>query len=171
VDAWRSANPNIVRLWWNVDKAVKTAIRQKTSVSLPSLTFSCRSGMLFIRLPSGRSLSYVKPKLCPNRFGGESVCYMGMGATHKWEKIESYGPKFVENIVQGIARDLLCFAMRNLASAGHAVVAHVHDEVILEAGKEVPVPEIAEKMAACPPWASGLVLRADGYECEFYRKD
>ncbi len=169
VDAWRAANPNIVRLWRNVDRAVKTALRDKTTVRLFSLTFSARAGMLFIRLPSGRSLSYVKPRLCENRFGGESVCYMGCGAARKWERIESYGPKFVENIVQGISRDLLCCAMRNLPE--FPVVAHVHDEIILEADPSVKAEEISARMAVCPEWAEGLQLRADGYECEFYRKD
>ena len=179
VAAWRDANPNICRLWWNVDKAVKTAIRQKTSVRLFSLRFAFRSGMLFITLPSGRSLSYVKPSIEENRFGGESVRYMGTGTARKWERIESYGPKFVENIVQGIARDLLVYAMQNLerqdgsfrAASPSAVVAHVHDEVILEADPSVTVDEVSEKMASCPAWASGLLLRADGYECDFYRKD
>ena len=169
VDAWRAANPNIVRLWRNVDRAVKTALRNKTTVRLFSLAFSARAGMLFIRLPSGRSLSYVKPRLCENRFGGESVCYMGCGAARKWERIESYGPKFVENIVQGISRDLLCCAMRNLPE--FPVVAHVHDEIILEADPSVRAEEISARMAAGPEWAEGLQLRADGYECEFYRKD
>lgn len=169
VAVWRSANPNIVRLWWNVDKAVKTAVRNRTAVDLFGLRFSCRSGMLFIRLPSGRELAYVKPGFCENRFGGESVCYWGAGTARRWEKIESYGPKFVENIVQGIARDLLVSAMQNLAD--YPVVAHVHDEVILEVDPVVTVEEVAARMANCPEWASGLLLRADGYECEFYRKD
>ncbi len=172
VAAWRIANPNIVRLWWNVDKAVKTALRQKTSVSFFGLRFSCRSRMFFIALPSGRSLAYVKPKLEENRFGGESVCYMGAGTARRWEKLESYGPKFVENIVQGIARDLLVSAMQQLSKMpGVAIVAHVHDEVILEADPAVSVEEVSARMAECHSWASGLILRADGYECEFYRKD
>lgn len=169
VDAWRSANPNIVRLWWNVDKAVKTALRNRTKVNLFQISFSVRSGMLFITLPSGRSLAYVKPRLGENRFGGESVCYMGTGVARKWEKIESYGPKFVENIVQGIARDLLVSGMRNLSD--YPVVAHVHDELILEVDPSVTVEEVSSRMAVCPEWAKGLLLRADGYECEFYRKD
>lgn len=169
VDAWRSANPNIVRLWWNVDKAVKTALRNRTTVNLFQISFSVRSGMLFITLPSGRSLAYVKPRLGENRFGGESVCYMGTGVARKWEKIESYGPKFVENIVQGIARDLLVSGMRNLSD--YPVVAHVHDELILEVDPSVTVEEVSSRMAVCPEWAKGLLLRADGYECEFYRKD
>jgi len=167
VDAWRRANPNIVRLWWNVDSMVKTALKNKTTVSLPPLRFSCRSGMLFIDLPSGRSLVYVKPRMTLNHFGSESVAYYGN--TPKWELVESYGPKFVENIVQGIARDLLCHAMQNLS--GFRIVAHVHDEVILECDPAVTVSEIAEKMSQCPSWAAGLLLRADGFECDFYRKD
>ena len=170
VDAWREANPNIVRLWRNVDSAVKTALRNKTTVNLFGLEFSCRSGMLFIGLPSGRSLSYVQPEFTLNRFGSESVRYKGLDSSHKWGWIESYGAKFVENIVQGISRDLLCSAMRNLQE--YAIVAHVHDELILEVDPETTVEEIARKMAIIPPWAEGLLLRADGYEDErFYRKD
>ena len=179
VDAWRAANPNIVRLWWNVDKAVKTAIRQKTTVQLFNLKFSYRSGMLFIELPSGRSLSYPKPKLIENRFGKESVSYMGPGPTRRWEPIESYGPKFVENIVQGISRDLLVNAMFNVTlvpgtavthRSACAIVAHVHDELILEADPAVTVEEISERMSQTPPWAKGLILRGDGYSCSSYRK-
>ena len=184
VDAWRRANPNIVRLWWNVDRAVKTAIRQKTTVQLFNLKFSCRSGMLFIELPSGRSLSYPQPRLCENKFGGESVCYMGPGQARRWESIESYGPKFVENIVQGISRDLLVNAMFNLQEGDHSsdhggtvllrspceIVAHVHDELILEADPAVTVEEISERMSKAPPWAKGLILRGDGYSCSSYRK-
>ena len=179
VDAWRRANPNIVRLWWNVDRAVKTAIRQKTTVQLFNLKFSCRSGMLFIELPSGRSLSYPQPRLCENKFGGESVCYMGPGPTRRWEQIESYGPKFVENIVQGISRDLLVHAMFHLQSdpkrtvplGSLDIVAHVHDEVILETDPAVTAEEISLKMSITPPWAEGLLLRAEGYECNYYRKE
>ena len=169
VDAWRAANPNIVRLWKNVDNAVKTALRNKTTVKLFNLEFSCRSGMLFIRLPSGRSLSYVQPEFTTNRFGGESVRYKGLDSSHKWTWVESYGPKFVENIVQGISRDLLCNAMRN--PTDFPTVAHVHDELILEADPETTVEEIALKMAICPPWAKGLLLRADGFITDYYRKD
>ena len=168
VNAWRRSNRNIVRLWWDVDRAVKTAIRNKTSVPLFNLRFIFRAGMLFIQLPSGRRLCYAKPRIGMNRFGGKSVFYKGCGEARKWETIESYGPKFVENIVQGISRDLLCEAMRNLS--GYAIVGHVHDEVILEAEKDVRVQEITEKMAAVPSWATGLLLRADGYECATYRK-
>ncbi len=170
VNAWRNANPNICRLWWDVDKAVKKVIRERTTVHLGGrLSFEYRSGMLFIVLPSGRSLSYVKPRLGWNRFGSESVMYQGLTAAKKWDLIESYGPKFVENIVQGISRDLLCSAMLRLCS--RRIVAHVHDEVIIEAGPEDTVEEICRIMGECPSWADGLILRADGYMCEQYRKD
>jgi DNA polymerase len=168
VDVWRSANPNIVRLWWNVDKAVKTAIRQKTTVQLFNLKFSYRSGMLFITLPSGRSLSYPKPKLCENKFGGESVCYMGPGQARRWESIESYGPKFVENIVQAISRDILCYAMQTLRTS--RIVAHVHDELIIECPPKVSLQAVSDQMGRTPPWAPGLVLRADGDEMAYYQK-
>ncbi len=169
VNAWRAASPNICKLWWDVDRAVKTAIREKRTVQCKQLAFTYRSGMLFIHLPSGRCLSYVKPHLGQNQFGSESVKYLGLGATKKWEIIESYGPKFVENIVQGISRDLLCEAMLRLRDK--RIVAHVHDEVIIEADRGDSVKEICSVMAEVPAWASGLQLRADGYECEFYRKD
>ena len=169
VTAWRNANPKICRLWWDVDKAVKTAIREKTTVQMGRLSFCFRSGMLFISLPSGRSLSYVKPRLGLNRFSSESVLYQGLNAAKKWDQIESYGPKFVENIVQGISRDLLAEAMLRLSPG--RIVAHVHDEVIVEADPEITVNEICDLMAECPPWADGLILRADGYECNTYRKD
>ena len=171
VDAWRRANPNIVRLWWNVDKMVKTAIRNKTTLYLNGLKFSYHSRMLFITLPSGRSLSYVKPELHVNpAFGSESVRYLGLNSARKWGWVESYGPKFVENIVQGISRDLLCNAMYRLMDLN--IVAHVHDELIIEADPDLSVDAVCQEMAAAPPWAQGLLLRADGYECEdFYRKD
>ncbi len=169
VNAWRSANPNICRLWWDVDKAVKQAIRERTTVCVGLLEFSYQSGMLFIRLPSGRSLAYVKPRLGMNSFGSESVLYRGLNAAKKWDLIESYGPKFVENIVQGISRDLLCCAMQRLGD--RRIVAHVHDEVIIESGPEDTVDEVSRVMGQCPDWADELILRADGYECEYYRKD
>ena len=125
--------------------------------------------MLFIQLPSGRVLSYVKPRMGENKFGGESVTYEGVGGTKKWERLESYGPKFVENIVQGISRDLLCYAMRTLRCCD--IVAHVHDEIILEADPRVSLDTVCVQMGRTPPWAKGLVLRADGYECAFYKKD
>lgn len=169
VTTWRNANPHITQFWWDVDKAVKDCVKQRTITKTHGITFSYKSGMLFIRLLSGRKLAYVKPQIGENRFGGESVTYEGVGATKKWERLESYGPKFVENIVQGIARDILCFAMQSLRA--YRIVGHVHDEVIIEVPQDVEVSEINESMARTPKWAEGLNLNADGYECEFYQKD
>lgn len=169
VDSWRAANPNIVRFWWDVDRAVKDCIRQRVPTETHGLRFDYRSAMLFITLPSGRKLAYVKPRIGENQFGGESVTYMGVSGTKKWERLESYGPKFVENIVQGTARDILCYAMRTLRNC--AIVAHVHDEIIIEADRRMSVVAVCEQMGRTPPWAKGLKLRADGYECEFYQKD
>lgn len=169
VQSWRAANPHIVDFWWQVDGAVKTAIKQRIPAQVNNLRFFCKSGMLFIELPSGRRLSYVKPRIGENKFGGESVTYEGIGATKKWERLESYGPKFVENIVQGTARDILCYAMQTLRHC--AIVGHVHDELIIECSKDVSVDAICQQMGRTPPWAEGLILRADGYECEFYQKD
>lgn len=169
VQSWRSANPHIVDFWWQVDGAVKTTIKQRIPVWVNNIRFFCQSGMLFIELPSGRRLSYVKPRIGENRFGGESVTYEGIGTAKKWERLESYGPKFVENIVQGTARDILCYAMQTLRHC--AIVGHVHDELIIECSKDVSVDAICAQMGRTPPWAEGLILRADGYECEFYQKD
>lgn len=169
VQSWRVANPHIVDFWWQVDGAVKTAIKKRIPVQVNNLRFLCKSGMLFIELPSGRRLSYVKPRIGENKFGGESVTYEGIGATKKWERLESYGSKFVENIVQGTARDILCYAMQTLRHC--AIVGHVHDELIIECRKDVSVDAICQQMGRTPPWAEGLILRADGYECEFYQKD
>ena len=169
VDSWRTANPNIVRFWWDVDRAVKKAVKQREPSVLREIRFECRSGMLFITLPSGRRLSYVKPRIGENRFGTESVTYEGVGGTKKWERIESYGPKFVENIVQAISRDILCYAMRTLSHC--RICAHVHDELIIECRKDASLDAICEQMGRTPPWAEGLVLRADGYETLFYKKD
>ncbi|MGU9049257.1 DNA polymerase [Clostridium perfringens] len=169
VDAWRSANPMIVQFWWDVDRAVKTAVKQKITTEVNGIRFICKSGMLFIKLPSGRMLSYVKPRMGENIFGGESVTYEGVGATKKWERIESYGPKFVENIVQAISRDILAYAMRTLSHC--FICGHVHDELIIECSKDVSVDAICEQMGRTPPWIKGLLLRADGYETEFYKKD
>jgi DNA polymerase len=197
VTAWRNANPKICRLWRKVDKAVKDVVRTRGTVKLPigagsfavnnstlhsqlsTLDISFHSGMLFIRLPSGRSLVYVRPRLGLNRFGSESVLYQGLNAAKKWDLIESYGPKFVENIVQGISRDLLAESMLRLKWNGRDgsfrsawnIVAHVHDEVIIEADPADSVEEVCRIMEECPPWANGLILRADGYECKTYRKD
>jgi len=169
VDSWRSANPNIVRFWWDVDRVVKKAVKQREPSELKGIRFECRNGMLFITLPSGRRLAYVKPRMGENRFGGESVTYEGVGGTKKWERIESYGPKFVENIVQAISRDILCYAMRTLSHC--RICAHVHDELIIEIRKDASLAAICEQMGRTPPWAKGLVLRADGYETQFYKKD
>lgn len=169
VDAWRSSNPNIVHLWWDVDTAVRTALSQKTTTETHGIYFIYQSGMLFIKLPSGRKLTYVKPKIGINRFGGESVTYEGIGATKKWERIESYGAKFVENIVQAISRDILSYAMQTLSD--RLICGHVHDELIIECPIDEPLDNICEQMGRTPPWINGLLLRADGYETMFYRKD
>lgn len=169
VQSWRSANPHIVDFWWQVDGAVKTAIKQRVPVWVNNIRFSCKSGVLFIELPSGRRLSYVKPRIGENKFGGESVTYEGIRATKNWKRLESYGPKFVENIVQGTARDILCYAMQTLRHC--AIVGHVHDELIIECDKDVSADAVCEQMGRTPPWAEGLLLRADGYECDFYKKD
>lgn len=169
VDMWREANPNIVKYWWNVDRAVKKAVKQRESSSIGSVRFLYKSGMLFIELPSGRRLCYVKPKMGVNKFGSESVTYEGVGATKKWERIESYGPKFVENIVQEISRDILMYAIRTLSHC--FICGHVHDEPIIECSKDVSLDVICEQMERTPPWITGILLRADGYETEFYKKD
>lgn len=169
VTAWRESNPNIVSFWWAVDEAVKKAIRQRTETETHGIRFTYQSAMLFITLPSGRQLAYVKPKIGVNKFGGESVTYEGIGATKKWERIESYGPKFVENIVQAISRDILCYAMRTLHHC--FICGHIHDELIIEASQGVDLQAICEQMGRVPPWLPGAVLRADGYETEWYRKD
>lgn len=169
VDMWREANPNIVRYWWDVDRAVKKAVKQRESSSIGSVRFLYKSGMLFIELPSGRRLCYVKPKMGVNKFGSESVTYEGVGAAKKWERIESYGPKFVENIVQAISRDILMYAIRTLSHC--FICGHVHDELIIECSQDVSLDVICEQMGRTPPWIPGILLRADGYETEFYKKD
>ena len=169
VDAWRQSNPWIVEFWWAVDRAVMEAVRYKHSTSSYGLTFSCRSGMLFITLPSGRNLAYVKPKIGTNKFGGECITYEGVGATKKWERLDSYGPKFVENIVQATARDILCYAMRTLRCC--SIVMHIHDELVIEADPCMSLDAVCEQMGRTPPWATGLLLRADGYATPFYKKD
>jgi DNA polymerase len=171
IDNWRTANPRIVNLWWEVDKAAITAVKERTKTRTHGIIFTYQSGMLFVTLPSGRNLVYVKPKLMLNKFGREGLTYEGIGATKKWERIETYGPKIVENIVQATSRDLLADAMLRLDQAGFVIVAHVHDEVICEVpeGKS-SVEEICSFMSKGPKWAQGLPLTADGYECEFYQK-
>ena len=169
VDAWRTSNPNIVQLWWDVDNAVKTTVRQRLDTETHGIRFRYRSGMLFIILPSGRQLCYVKPKMGTNKFGGDSVTYEGVGSTKKWERIESYGPKFTENVVQAISRDILMYAMRTLSHC--FIVGHVHDELIIECSMDVSLDAVCEQMGRTPPWIEGLNLRADGYETMFYKKD
>ena len=175
VDMWRNSNPNIVRFWWEVDRCVKQTVKERIPTETHGIRFSYQSGMLFITLPSGRRLSYVKPRIGENKFGGECVTYEGIGGAKKWERIESYGPKFVENIVQAISRDILCYAMRTLRN--YRICGHVHDELIIECSLDTNVSEICEMMGRTPPWAeaaskaAGLPLRADGYECNFYKKD
>ena len=169
VDSWREANPNIVQLWWDVDRATKECIKKRMPTETHGIRFDYQSGMMFAMLPSGRRLAYVKPCIGENRFGGESVTYMGVGGTKKWERLESYGAKFVENLVQGIARDILCYAMQTLKNC--AIVGHIHDEIIIEADRRMSVEAVCEQMGRTPPWAKGLLLRADGYSCEWYQKD
>ena len=169
VDKWRESNPKITKYWWDVDAAVKKAVKLHLKSSVGCVTFEWVSGMLFIWLPSGRRLSYVKPQMCINQFGSESVSYMGTDSQKHWCRIESYGPKFVENIVQAIARDLLCYAIKNLSD--RYIVAHVHDEVVIECPPDVNYQEICDIMGQAPPWLPGINLRADGYNTEFYRKD
>ena len=169
VDSWREANPNIVKLWSDVGNAAMKAVRTKGMAETHGLVFSYEKGFLFVRLPSGRRLSYVKPRISPDEYGRDSITYEGTGQTKKWERIRTFSGKQVENIVQAIARDILCFAMRNLSD--YRIVMHIHDEVVIEAPPSVSVKEITEKMSVTPPWTEGLVLNADGYECGFYRKD
>ena len=169
VDAWRTANANIVGLWYAVDEAAKNAIKARTTTHANGIGFSCQNGMMFITLPSGRRLSYVKPRIGENQFGGESVTYMGLSTAKKWTRLETFGGKLVENIVQAISRDILAYAMRTLRYT--EIVAHVHDEVIIECDKRASLDAVCQQMSRTPPWARGLLLRADGYECSFYQKD
>ena len=168
VDSWRTANPNIVRFWWDCDKAVKDAIKQRIATETHGIKFICQSGMLFITLPSGRRLTYIKPKIGENRFGGESITYEGIGTNKHWERLESYGPKIVENIIQGISRDILAYAMNTLSD--YFIVGHVHDELIIETPMDSDINVICEQMAMTPEWIKGIDLKADGYCTEFYKK-
>lgn len=169
VNAWRNANPMITVLWWEVDRAIKRTVKERVATEAGCLHFIYESGFLFIILPSGRRLAYVKPRMGINKFGSESVTYEGVGATKKWERLESYGPKFVENATQAIARDILMYALGNLRNC--SIVGHVHDEVIIEADTRMSLDAVCQQMGRTPPWAEGLLLRADGYECNFYKKD
>ena len=169
VSMWRSSNPNIVKFWWEVDRAAMNAVQKRIDGDVGSIHFSYKSGMLFITLPSGRKLAYVKPKIGTNQFGGDCITYEGTGSTKKWERLESYGPKFVENIVQATSRDILCYAMRTLSYC--FITMHIHDELVIEADPRMSLQAVCEQMGRTPPWAEGLQLRADGYETNFYRKD
>ena len=169
VDAWRTANANIVDFWWTVDNAAKSCIKERTTETAHGIRFIYKSGMMFIELPSGRRLAYVKPRIGENQFGGESITYMGLDVSKKWSRVESYGPKLVENITQAISRDILCYAMKTLRCMD--IVAHIHDELVIECDPRVSLPVVCEQMARTPPWAKGLLLRADGFECMFYQKD
>ena len=169
VDAWRQSNPNIVKLWWDVDRAAMEAVRNKHTNTTHGIAFSYQSGMLFITLPSGRRLAYVKPRIGENKFGGQCITYEGVGGTKKWERLDSYGPKFVENIVQATSRDILCYAMQTLRNC--SIVMHIHDEVVIEANPRMSLRAVCDQMGRTPPWAKGLLLRADGYETDFYKKD
>ncbi len=171
VKAWRNANPNVVRFWWEVDAAAMKAVRERTETETHGIRFTYQSGMLFIRLPSGRWLAYVKPRIGTNRFDRESVTYEGVGEAKKWQRIETYGPKLVENIVQATARDILADAMRRVNTHGYKIVMHVHDEIVVEASPEKELEELCTLMAVTPEWADGLLLRAEGYECDFYKKE
>ena len=169
VNIWRSSNPNIVKFWWDVDRAAMNAVQKRIDGEVAGVQFAYRSGMLFITLPSGRKLAYVKPKIGTNQFGGDCITYEGTGSTKKWERLESYGPKFVENIVQATSRDILCYAMRTLSHC--FITMHIHDELVIEADPRMSLQAVCEQMGRTPPWAEGLQLRADGYETNFYRKD
>jgi DNA polymerase len=169
VSMWRSSNPNIVKFWWDVDRAAMNAVQKRIDGEVAGVQFAYRSGMLFITLPSGRKLAYVKPKIGTNQFGGDCITYEGTGSTKKWERLESYGPKFVENIVQATSRDILCYAMRTLSHC--FITMHIHDELVIEADPRMSLQAVCEQMGRTPPWAEGLQLRADGYETNFYRKD
>ena len=172
VEKWRQASPHIVRYWWDVDRAVKQCIVTRQPQRVGSVKFTYEKGILFIQLPSGRRLAYVKPRIGVNKFGGDSVTYEGVGEQKKWLRLESYGPKFVENIVQATSRDLLVSAMRRLSHKGYRIVMHIHDEAVLEVPEgESSVEEVCAIMAETPVWAEGLILNADGYKCNFYKKD
>ena len=169
VTDWRTASPHIVQLWWDVERAALTAVREQRPTETHGIHFSYESGFLFIRLLSGRRLAYVKPRIGENRFGGDSITYEGIGTGRKWERLETYSGKLVENIVQATARDLLFYAMKNLSR--YFMVGHIHDEIILECPEDTKLEELCQEMAITPDWAKGLLLRADGYACQFYKKD
>lgn len=169
VIAWREANPNIVRFWHSLEQCAMKCIKEKTVTKTNRLTFSYEAGFLFIELPSGRRLAYAKPRIGENKFGGESITYMGINAQKKWDRLETFGGKIAENVCQAVARDLLMYSMQTLSHC--FIVATVHDEIIIEASKDMSLDVVCQQMARTPKWAEGLILRADGYECEYYKKD
>ena len=169
VNSWRNSNPMITAFRWDIDRAVKTTITQRSQTEVRGIRFFYKSGMLFIKIPSGRLLSYVKPRIGENQYGGESVTYEGVGSTKKWERIESYGPKFVENIVQAVSRDILCYAIKTLRHC--FIVGHIHDELIIECSPDVDLNVICKQTGRSPDWMPDILLRADGYETNFYKKD
>lgn len=171
VDAWRQSNPKIVKFWWDIDRAASGCVKERKTTETYGIRFAYQNGIMFVTLPSGRKLAYVKPRMGENRFGNLSVTYEGVGEQKKWLRLESYGPKFVENIVQATARDILAEAMRRLNAAGYRIVMHVHDEAVIEAPVNVSLSEICAIMGETPVWSKGLLLRADGYVCDFYQKD
>ena len=169
VDAWRQSNPNIVKLWWDVDRAMKQAVKERASIATRGIRLSYESGFLFITLPSGRRLAYVKPRMGTSKFGNPCVTYEGIGIARRWERMDTYGPKIVENIVQAISRDLLAYAMKNLQK--EAICMHIHDEIVIEAPAETSLDDITKAMGTPPSWAKGLALDAEGFETTFYKKD
>lgn len=171
VDSWRQSNPAIVKLWWDVHRCVIKAVKDKQPQTYKCLTFEYQSGMLFIGLPSGRRLAYAKPSVYRNDYDRDEIAYMGVDATKKWGKIDSYGPKFVENIIQAMSRDILAEAMARMEAAGYDIVMHVHDEAVIEAPRDAVLEDVCQIMSKAPDWTPGLILNAAGYECEFYQKD
>ena len=171
VDSWRQANPNIVSLWWDIHKCVIKAVRERKPQQYKCLSFIYEKGILFIGLPSGRRLAYVKPSVYRNEYDRDEISYMGVDASKKWGPISSYGPKFVENIIQAMSRDILAEAMSRLMAAGYKIVMHVHDEAVIEASIDASLDEACQIMSIAPDWTPGLILNAAGYECEFYQKD
>ena len=169
VQSWRSSNPKIVRFWWDVDNAAKTAVRKKEKTEVQGIGFRYQSGMLIVTLPSGRELFYAKPRIAENRFGGGSITYDGISTGRRWEHLETYGAKLVENIVQSVSRDILCTALQTFKYSD--IVMHVHDEIVIEADPRMSVEAVCEQMSRTPEWASGLKLDADGFTCRFYKKD
>jgi DNA polymerase len=169
VDSWRMSNTQITKLWRDVDTAAMTTVRERRKTKVKNISFEYKSGMLMLTLPSKRQLFYVKPRIAENRFGGESISYMGVGTGRRWERLETYGAKLVENIVQAISRDILCSALMTFKYSD--IVMHVHDEIVIEADPRMSVEAVCKQMSRTPEWADGLLLDADGFTCDFYQKD